>query len=284
MTQLERDPAGRFLKGHIPWVKGKHLGPQHRTKISQGLIGRHLPRETKEKISQKMVKKVDLSPTRKLGYFCGLIIGDGYLAKTKSRNHWLVVETTREEMREIAIRAIESLGLRAYSRERIKTRRFPNGSIYNNLNYYIRTDSKMLYDALRTFKQGGHRWNIPSFLTTEESLLGFLQGIFDAEGSVDRNGRVITFYSKHLENVEQIRNALKSFNISSRIYSDRDRWRLRICRSEDRKRFTMLIGFRISRKAERLKKDDESRSGNARFATSFGRGSLCSRRILSPAT
>ena len=217
-----------------------------------------------------MVKKVDLSPTRKLGYFCGLIIGDGSLAKTKSRNHWLVVETTREEMREIAIRAIESLGLRAYSRERIKIRTFPNGSIYNNLNYYIRTDSKMLYDALRTFKQGGHRWNIPSFLTTEESLLGFLQGIFDAEGSVDRNGRVITFYSKHLENVKQIRNALKSFNISSRIYSDRDRWRLRICRSEDRKRFSRLIGFRIPHKAQRLERAMNSEVGTQDLLQALG--------------
>lgn len=227
-----------FLKGHTPWNKGGRLTPRHKVRISR-----------------KLMKKVNLSSGRELGYFCGLIIGDGYLAKTKSRNHWLVVETTKEEMWEVVARAIKSLELHAHSRRRIKTRRFPNGSIYTNLHYYIRTDSKMLYDALRPFKRSDYRWSIPNFLTTEEGLSGFLQGIFDAEGSVNKDGHVITFYSKHLENVEQIKNALESFNISSRIYRDRDRWRLRICGLEDRKRFSRLIGFRILSKAERLKRD-----------------------------
>lgn len=201
-------------------------------------------------------KKISLEPTRDLGYLCGLILGDGslYFSK-KTHNYEIAFGTTKKEFVGIIVDAIQCVGLRTWLRDEIKTRKFPNGQVRTDLSYWVKSNSKILYDALRPYKREDYKWGIPTFLNTNESLLGFLQGIFDAEGSIftSRKNKYILLASKHQENLLPIKELLYRYGINGHIYSRNKKCHvLHIADRESRTHFRNLIGFKLPSKKERL--------------------------------
>ena len=175
------------------WNKGKH-----------GIFSA----KARQRMSEVNIKKIDLKPNRELGYFCGLIIGDGWIYRQKSRNYIIAVESTKKDIINQFAKSAIRLGLnpsRIYIRE--KTRKFPNGEIRTDILYKVIVNSKILYDAIRPYKQNDFRWGIPKFLTTEESLFGFIGGFFDAEGSTTQEGIIIG--SKWNENLINLKELLR---------------------------------------------------------------------------
>ena len=144
--------------------------------------------------------------------------------------------------------------------ERVKTREFPNGKVYTSLAYRATLSSKILYTAIKNCKQKDYRWYIPSFLTSDESLIGFLRGLFDSEGSVfcgkrERGRRgCVSIASKHAENLEQVRRLLSKLGIHGWIYfhSTQKYFMLHIYRAHSIRRFAKFIGFRINLKRLKL--------------------------------
>ncbi len=175
----------------IPWNKGKH-----------GIFSA----KALQRMSEANVKKIDLKPSRELGYFCGLIIGDGWIYRQKSRNYIIAIESTKRDIINQFSKSAIKLGLnpsRIYIRQ--KTRKFPNGEARTDTMYKALVSSKILYDALRYYKQNDFRWEVPKFLTTEESLFGFIGGFFDAEGSATQENIIIgSKWDKNLINFKEL--------------------------------------------------------------------------------
>lgn len=181
-------------RGFIPWNKGK-----------SGVFSE----EAQHKMSEVNIKQVNLTPTKKLGYFCGLVIGDGSIYHRKStRNYEIRIGSTKEDLVQVFIKTAQKLGLNPlgpYTGK--KTRRFPNGEVRTDSHYSAVVESKILYDVLRPYKQKDYHWDIPKFLTTTESLYGFVGGIVDAEGCA--TGNRITIGSKHDENLIKFKKLLR---------------------------------------------------------------------------
>lgn len=201
----------------------------------------------------------------KLAYFFGLMIGDGYIRKTKSRNYMLCIGTTQLSLIIVAKEAMEALGLKTYLYQKEKTRKFPNGAIYTGLTYTLIANSKELYTILRECKLKDYYWKIPKICISKKMLLAFLQGLFDAEGYVGTNIPnkksnkkycYITLTSKHQENLQQIQDILKTFEISGKIYkgSKGNFYALYIIDGPSINNFKSLIGFRLPHKKEALSK------------------------------
>ena len=191
---MKRHKISARHNGFTPWNKGKH-----------GVFSK----DALCRMSEANIKKIDLTPTKELGYFCGLVIGDGSLYHSKrTRNYNISLESTKKEIVEVFCKVAKKLGLNPlgiYTRK--KTRKFPNGSIRTDLMKLAMVSSKVLYDALRPYKQKDYHWDIPKFLTTKESLFGFLGGIFDAEGSRSTTG--LSIDSKHKENLAKLKDLLQ---------------------------------------------------------------------------
>lgn len=161
-----------------------------------------------------------LEPTRDLGYFCGLIIGDGSLRKAKSRNYTITICSPDQDLINIFKELASSFNFNVLSYERQKARPFPNGSIYHGEYTQAIMNSKEFYQALRPYKRKDFQWRIPHFLTTTESLKGFIEGLFDAKGTIYiHNGKYCSMRisSKHKEGLLEIQSILKNYGIKSSI-------------------------------------------------------------------
>jgi intein-encoded DNA endonuclease-like protein len=184
-----------------------------------------------------------------------LVIGDGYLKATKSHNYVIGLETTRKDYADHFTNVIQtrftSLTVQRYQRE--KSRRFPNGTFTNSTSFIVTTDSKQLYLLLRPYKQRDFHWSIPEIvLQSTEAKRGFLQGIFDAEGSVDVNDATIQLISKHRQNLFQVQRLLAQFSIKSWVMQSRGR--LKIYSRGGCIRFQKEIDFRYLPKKTKLAK------------------------------
>lgn len=195
-------------------------------------------------------KPFDFSPTRNLGYLCGLVMGDGWLSQRAVH-----LSTRSREFREIVADTIKSVGLHPTRFERVRDVRV-GGKLYSNKTFYcVLATSKNLFEALHPCKQKGI-WEIPPFLATNESLLGFLQGIYDSDGSVNSSGyqHSVTLTSGRRENLLKVSGLLHKFGIHpTNIYKHRTSFDLVIGRKRDVFIFAQLIGFKLSWKKEKLK-------------------------------
>ena len=195
--------------------------------------------------------RISLSPTKKLGYACGLIAGDGCIYRyTKTRNHLVYFVSTKKEFISLAKNAMTKIGLHPFLRERVVTRRFPNGTVKTDLHYILISNSKILYEALIPFMRPKSPWHVPNFLTTNDSLLGFLEGIYDAEGSV--GSHQVTLFSKFRESLEMLSKILERFLIPTRIYIKHGGFDLHIGRRFYLEKFSKLVNFRLSWKKKKL--------------------------------
>lgn len=209
-------------------------------------------------------KEVSLEPSRALGYFCGLTLGDGSLFKTKMRNYGVKLETTDVELADCFHTSVKVAfpNLKPFYQTRRKIRYFPQcRKKYDSQTVTVTVYSKRLYEALRSSKGKDFHWTIPTFLTSVESKIGFLQGIFDAEGSIHSpHGRKrklpsVALYSKHEDNLLQVKTMLSHFGVRScKVYRIRHQCAHAFeLRSTDTvTKFKPLIGFNLPRKRSKL--------------------------------
>lgn len=190
----------------------------------------------------------------------GLIVGDGWIVHTKANNYLICLESTNKQYVLHASRCFHKAFPKIYSkiRERVKTRPFPNGTILASKSWMLIVNSKALFEALRPAKLRDFHFAIPSVLTTVSSKIGFLSGLFDADGGACHSGRrkrsqwVIFLVSKHRENLELIRKLLMQFKISSRLYRHKNGFQLNITKRASKARFLRTIGFRLKVKQNKL--------------------------------
>jgi len=199
-----------------------------------------------------MLKEYNLKPTKDFGYLCGLIIGDCHVGKTKRNNYRIVMKSTKLEIINMFMNITRKIGFspsRIYERE--ETREFPNGIRKTNKMYTILINSKQLYDMIKPYKGNDYSCSVPKFLNTDESKVGFLQGFFDAEGSIQKNySKQIKVGSKHIDILNEIKNILHSYGIESNICNQGDNFNILYITNgkEGRKKFHNKIGFRLPSK------------------------------------
>lgn len=164
--------------------------------IQRWRIRRNLPPNAK---SGGQVKKIEVKSTEEWGYFCGVVIGDGYLNSI----HYVI---------EVGSTSSDTI-VKCFKNSAKKLNLNPSKIYENNskdkpkCRCYV--CSKILYNALRPYKQKDFHWSIPEFLTTKESQLGFIGGLFDAEGHVAKYE--LNMGSKHREGLEQVKELLLKF-------------------------------------------------------------------------
>jgi len=224
--------------------------------------------KARDKLGRFKPKEIQITPTKEWGYFCGLVIGDGWVQKTKSRNYNILIGSIKRELIEIFCDSAKRLGLNPHKiKPRIRRRRFPNGEIREDLEYRAYVSCKAVYDVLKPCKLDDYHFKIPAFVyKSEQAIAGFLQGFFDAEGGIQPGNPVPTIMatSKHRENLLQIKHLLERLGIASRI-GGKDKPALFILGYESKIRFSRKVGFRLSRKAEKLLKSIEKPSTSCAY-------------------
>ncbi len=213
-------------------------------------MGNHTPRDESGRFTER---KLNFAPDGDLGYILGLVIGDGSIQATKTRNYRISLETTRKDyadlFEEVLKRRLPSLTAGRGRRE--KKRQFPNGRITKTPTFTIHASSKQLYEFIRPYKQDDFHWQIPKLaLERKDAARGFLQGIFDAEGSVDRTAPSVRLFSKHRGNLLPVRELLKSLGVKSWVRLPRGE--LRISSRGNCIRFQKEVGFRYEPKRKKL--------------------------------
>lgn len=212
-------------------------------------------------IPSRSRRPLRLTPNKDLGYILGLIIGDGWIVHTKANNYLIGLESTNKQYVLHAAKCFHKAFPKIYSKiqERVKTRPFPNGAVLTSKSWTLIANSKTLFGVLRSAKLRDFHFAIPSVLTTISSKVGFISGLFDADGGVSRYAErrsqwAIFLVSKHHENLELIRSLLAQFRISSKLYGDErnNKFELRIRERVSKARFCKIIGFRLKSKQNKL--------------------------------
>lgn len=215
-------------------------------------------------LGQFSPKEVMLVPSFQLGNFSGWLLGDGSLCNTKVRNYRIQFESTKTETIDLVSSLVKQTwpDINCLYLNRLKTRKFPNGMVRTDRCFSLILNSKMIYAAFRPYKQDGFYWRIPTFLNTTEAKLGFLRGIFDAEGCVTKpwvgnNNYIhcrVLLTSKRKSNLVPMIKLLEQFAIRSRLEEVRgaNQFRLVIAHIADLAKFANQIGFGIREKQSKL--------------------------------
>jgi intein-encoded DNA endonuclease-like protein len=208
-----------------------------------------------------------LEPSEALAYLIGAIIGDGY-PKIKRRfrkgyRHTIIrFEAVDREFVEEVARCIAVVLNRPPPTLKIRK---------GTRKYFIEVESKTLWELL---KKPVDLERLRKYIEhCEKCMAAFLRGFADAEGSVDKNGRII-IYNTDLRLLTYVQELLRRFGIEStgprvsrpagslikidpitgKIYTTKkDCYYIRI-RSYCNVNFYNHIGFTILRKQERLER------------------------------
>lgn len=174
----------------------------------------------------------------------GFILGashDGIVYYRKNKNEYgLEIEQKSAEWLEIVQRALE----KAYSKKS-RIRKTKKG--YYRLNVY----SKSLYIELLKFR------TTPKLILEqpEDFQKGFLQGIFDAEGSIRKERSHITVSSNQEDIIEVVKNIMERYGFKlGKPWKDKNNViSIPLYGKESMKLFSDLINFRHPEKLSRLK-------------------------------
>jgi intein-encoded DNA endonuclease-like protein len=180
-----------------------------------------------------------------LNYLIGAFIGDGCaFYHKKTRSYRIIFEVKDADF-------IESINDTV---EKVLGKRY---SIYRNSwnGYSVVIYSKELYQLL-----------MQPLEKLEKIILqypsSFLRGFFDAEGSVDINGRSIKMTNKNYERLLLVQKCLRLLGINSYIRkrTREDIYDLRICGYENMVKFREKCGSSIQRKMEKLSRIRKTRN------------------------
>ena len=245
--------AGSRRRWAAPGAKEK--ASQRMSGNRNPFYGKKHPPELIDWIARQKELEIEVKPTQEWGYFIGITLGDGCVSRTNGGNYRISVASNRSEIVDKFYECVNSLGVHCgYEIGRIK----PHINSFSNyksegVRYCAVLQSKRIYEFMRPLKLPDYHFVVPEIIYRHRDMLtGFLSGYFDAEGSVFK--RKIECFSKHKDNLEQIKMGLEVLGINSHIYvrSDRFASSLVILRHNDRLIFKELIPLRIKRKQDKL--------------------------------
>jgi hypothetical protein len=223
-----RDEKGRFMKGFVPWNKGRPWNDETKKKISGARlrkIGKQSVREPFVKVLQRL--EGDYRP---VAYILGVLHGDGWLEKCKRR---LCLRVTSKVFALKFANALKKLGMtpRLHIYKRQGARGFGKGR-NTKPQYDVRTVcDQELIDLIET---------LPLFWTAKEKL-AYLEGLYDSEGYYGKQS--IYFYNADPYLLRRVQQLLQEFGITAHLYHypSADAGQVVVCRKADRKLLTTLI-------------------------------------------
>ena len=203
-----------------------------------------------------MPREIDLTPDFNLGWITGIVLGDGNVIKDRRNFVTRLGSTDKtyvELFAEVMKHRFPNLTVGRYDGWR--TYRVPTGKMMTRHVYWARIYSKRLYDFFRPHKLEDYHWTIPLVvLSNIQAKRGFLQGIYDAEGSISTNSRgdcTIALASKHKSNLIPIQGFLNGLGIRS-TWDMHNQAVLRVSGRNQCIQFGNKIGFRMPRKSVKI--------------------------------
>ena len=205
---------------------------------------------------------------RDLAYLLGVLIGDGNVEKGASFPAFVITCEEKEIQEEIQRIARKHFG---------RTPKVSKCGAKAAKLRFSRTIGKVALDfGIKPVNAGNKTVPKAILESPRESIVGFLQGLFDADGYVRKDG-LIDFGSRSEKLIFQLQILLANFGIISHLkiknVNDENFYRL-VIGGSDAVKFHKLIGFRLSRKKERgenlqFKKRGWSKSDLVPFANSL---------------
>ena len=228
---------------------------------SNHFYGKKHTKETLTVLRKPHIKRT-VTPTWNWGYFIGVVLGDGCISKTNGGNFKISVGSTKTEIVDLFYNCVKNLRFNCgYEITKINSELKENTLVHSDADtrYNAVLQSKSIYLWLRPYKYEDFHFTVPDVVYRHDKMLrGFLCGFFDAEGGVYKsssiNGYTINCFSKHKDNLEQIKDCLDILGINSYIHVRTDKYlsKLMIANYKDRVLFRELVNFKIKRKSERL--------------------------------
>lgn len=181
-------------------------------------------------------------------YWLGFIYADGYVCiRNENRSYMLGIELNRGDEHHLeSFREAINSDCKIYRRS--KTPFISNGCYKEYQMSIIRIYSKKLVESLMKHGVIPNKTYSLSFPDIKREYLGdFIRGYFDGDGSFHTysvNGHIyskFSFVAKDREFLVRLSEILKSFDISSHIYADRDYFVLNINDFSSRSNFFNLI-------------------------------------------
>ena len=176
-------------------------------------------------------------------YFYGFLVGaseDGTVYQRKKKNEYMV---EIEQKSKYWLEFVQEIILRFYKKS-VKIRKTSKGF------YRIRIYSKKFFNQIKK-----HRINSSWILRkSKEFQLGFLQGVYDAEGSIKKSRNHITISSNRKDLIRILQILLRNLNFRlGKTWKDYNGViTLPFYGKDNLKRFQELINFRHPKKKERL--------------------------------
>ncbi len=202
----------------------------------------------------KNAKKVytPLEPTAELCELIGYFIGDGCLHN--NRLILAIPHSSRELVGYFAekVKTIFGIGYRIEQKPNDKSLKF----------IFQSTELCRWWNAIGANKHSSKNAEVPKFIfrTKKLNAQAFIRGLFEADGTVSKEGR-IEFVSVSKKLIEQVQLLLLSLGIPSSVgiskpnkaFSDSLRYRLRILTKDGYKKFKESVGFITSNKSLRIR-------------------------------
>ncbi len=156
--------------------------------------------------------KLDFIETWELGYFVGVICGDGSLNRSGTGYITRVVSTNREFISilfSLSNNLFPELSPNVCSFDVTNT--LPDGTKIQARCHALSISSKCLYEYLKRYKKKNYIWISPDSKSSEAFKFGFLGGIIDTDGSISRS--CISIVSKHQENLLRLKSLIREIGL-----------------------------------------------------------------------
>ena len=182
-------------------------------------------------------KVASTSVNEKFGYFLGLLITDGHIRYSKSKDYKVALYTSYDDEKELIVELIMNL---FNYKPAITKRKY---GFNKRDNYEVRISSKKLAEELMTKFQIPHdpkslKVKIPEIIKNADIEIkkAFIRGVIDGDGCILRDSVKIT--SGSIDFLNGMIELLKEFEIhSGKITKDRKTgmaFSIRICKHQDR--------------------------------------------------
>lgn len=151
------------------------------------------------------IVELNFKPTRELGYFVGLVLGDGCIQKYK---RWHITKLSSPFRRYVDL--FEEMGKKLFPQLKVtRAEWMTKANCFckeRKKCYCAIITSKRLFEFLSKFKNKGDKWNIQANYPNE-FYYGIVAGLIDSDGWIDKSNVGIS--NKHENNLIQIKNILK---------------------------------------------------------------------------
>lgn len=236
--------AHKVLK--FEYFSGRDRQKYEASKRAQTGVGSGYYTHIKYTATPFVPKSIEVTIDSEVAYLVGLMVGDGCYTKPVLKTHGCRFSGIDQSM-------LESLKM-------ILFKNFPESKVTSRkkCDHDIQSASfrKFLYVTGMAGKYSYEKI-VPDIIygSPKDVVVGFLQGLFDTDGTVCKNGN--TYYcSSSRELAHGVQNLLMSIGVRSRVTMKktkcRDTYILATFREDD---FGSKVGFRLKRKQDKIAKD-----------------------------